>query len=520
MENLQGRSLTIFHYHLARGGVTTVIALSVRALALHLGQLDRITIVSGRKTESDRFSESLAQYRVDDGPEIRVEVCEEIDYLTSDSLDSDEFEHAAEQVRDVLLSRYGESMWWVHNYHIGKNPIFTESILRIAYSETDQPMLLHIHDFPECARYENLATLNRSLTHPMYPISPYVKYAVINDRDRGQLVSAGVPKESVFLLSNPVDGRGVDRSRAGETKERLSKHFLSDFPRFDPSLPIVLYPIRTIRRKNVLEAMLIANVSDLPINLVVTLPGVSEPERDYSALVESLFRSGRVRGLWGIGDELNEAGVSFSELIASSDMIVSTSIQEGFGFLYVDSMLWGLPLLARSIDVLSGIRQLLDVPHVELYDRFDVSVPRTVRDDHRLRYRKQIETMSVSIGSIADELYSKIDRMFDDETVDFSYLDSTQQAATIEALVNDSGLLGQTRSRNSQLLGRLSKLIDQSETTVPVSPERRYSFEGFAETTDRIMGSFGSGSPGDGSQVENHLKRDFAKVEYLRLLYE
>ena len=516
----RNRSLTIFHYHLARGGVTTVIALSLRALSKHLDRIDRITVVSGRRNESDSFSQSLPKDRIEGGPEIRVEVCEEIDYLASASMTRGEFESAADQLGEVLLDRYRDSIWWVHNYHIGKNPVFTESILRIAHSENDQPMLLHIHDFPECARYENLATLDRTLTLPMYPISPQVKYAVINERDRSQLVLSGIPENSVFLLSNPVDARPVDRSGAAETKELLHKHFHTDFPRFDPSLPLLLYPIRTIRRKNVLEAMLISNLADFPVNLVITLPGVSEPERDYSDLAASLYRSGRVRGLWGIGDQLEAAGVSFSQLIASSDMIVSTSIQEGFGFLFVDTMLWGLPLFAREIDVLMGIRDLLDDPSVEIYDRLDVPVSKEVREDHRARYRRRVDAMRDTIGPIADELYAKIDTMFQDDSVDFSYLDSATQAGIVATLVGDSELIGQTRLQNGRVLNRFAQLIDGSVSTIAKSSEERFTFEGFAETTGRVVRSFGEGSYGDGSAVKDRLVKEFAKVEYIRLLYE
>ena len=128
--------------------------------------------------------------------------------------------------------------------------------------------------------------------------------------------------------------------------------------------------------------------------------------------------------------------------------------------------------------------------------------------------------MRDTIGPIADELYAKIDTMFQDDSVDFSYLDSATQAGIVATLVGDSELIGQTRLQNGRVLNRFAQLIDGSVSTIAKSSEERFTFEGFAETTGRVVRSFGEGSYGDGSAVKDRLVKEFAKVEYIRLLYE
>ncbi len=512
---MDGRSISIFHYHVQPGGVTTVISLSVQAIAEGLPQIDRIDLVVGRTDGAEAFVRKLTRAVGEEGPHIALHVHPALDYST-DFGDAD-----AATTAEEIYSRYAGSTWWIHNYHLGKNPAFTQALLLIARDHPDQRMILHIHDFPECARYENLRLLAEHTDLPVYPVARNVRYALINERDRRLLTHAGIPAQYATLLTNPVGGVPLDRSDARSTKGRLSKEFASDFPEFDPSAPVVLSPVRTIRRKNILESALIAQAANRPVNFVVTLPGVSAPERPYSDVVESAFRGALIRGLWGIGERIEEAGVGFGELVASADLIATASIQEGFGFLYVEALLWGLPLFARRIDVIEGVVDFLDRGSVGLYDSFRVPLSADARRGLRKRYAERIARHADYVDvETRDALERSARVVLAGECVDFSYLDVGRQYAALERVNRSAAYRGEIRAENEALFARFDDLIENSASASPVAPDRRFTFRAFADTTRSIIDSFGVEAPDPGEDVQANLIRAFARIEHFRLLYE
>ena len=54
----------------------------------------------------------------------------------------------------MLQERFGgdNAVWWVHNYHLGKNPLFTEALLRLAADPRGPRLVLQPHDFPEAGQ--------------------------------------------------------------------------------------------------------------------------------------------------------------------------------------------------------------------------------------------------------------------------------------------------------------------------------------------------------------------------------
>ena len=177
--------LVIFHHHLMPGGVTSVIRLGAEALLKHSSRVSRIRIVAGRLPEN--------------GPSIpgaQITCMPEIDYAPAPPFSRFLWKQRARHLAEILLERFGGNgaVWWVHNYHLGKNPLLTEALLHIAALADGPRMILQPHDFPEAGRYDNLRALDRSITAPLYPCGPRVRYALINRRDLGLLKRAGLPE--------------------------------------------------------------------------------------------------------------------------------------------------------------------------------------------------------------------------------------------------------------------------------------------------------------------------------------
>ena len=445
-------NLYIFHYHLLPGGVTTVIRDGARVLLAHRGLfpgLDRLVVVAGG----------------DDGGGLvaPVERCR-LDAVGYD--DAPATAGGQRQLADLLLRRFGDGVWWIHNHHLAKNTRFTGAVL--AAAADGQPMILQIHDFPENARPANLARLHAEVPASPYPGGDNVRYAVLNRRDHDALVAAGCPAERVVLLGNPVRPAAsvpaADAAPAHAARVRLAKAGAERPPvgtgRFDPERPLWLYPVRVRRRKNVLEAGLLARLAGA--NLVVTLPASSTAETPYWQAVERLFADATIPGLCGVGERLDTHGLSFDDLLAAAHLVVSPSVEEGFGFQFVNALQWRRALLARRLPVLDDLQTLLDGYPAAVYDAVHCPLSDAVRSTLRAAYGAVVQRVArgPSAAGSGDLLRAALDTILSGDTVDFSYLGAAQQAAVLRRCRAD-GAVHELRRANADLLATVRTLPHQ-----------------------------------------------------------
>lgn len=521
--------LVIFHYHLLPGGVTGVIEESVKAIVPRIDFIEAVTLVCGNPENADEIRTALLEVPQIDS--IGVEVVAELGYVSEVKTERGDLQ---ERITQILTTRFSgtDTVWWVHNYHLGKNPYFTNALLDIAERDRAQRIVFHIHDFPECARYENLRFVRSVVDGEIYPQAENVRYVVINARDERLLEQAGIDPGLVFLLQNPVsvtDGGTSPTApiRRHQIREILSDSFSTEFPLFRPSQRILLYPIRTIRRKNVLEAAFLTRLLGEEAALVVTLPGVSKQERKYSAMVEQAFHEGLVPGLWGIGRALGDLEIGFGELTDTADVVLSSSVQEGFGYQFISAVSWGHPLFARYLDVLDGILPVFaDYPH-DFYRR--VLVPlvspslSSMRAYLKMRYGERLSRIARFLSPEETAvLESDISAMLSEEVIDFSYLAPQMQYTVLRDLA-DSAYATEITSLNTETLASMRTVVYASPEPEPERVERIFGYDRFAETVRTILESFESPRPPvrpASEDVQSSLVRSFATREYARLLYE
>ena len=435
-------NLYIFHYHLLPGGVTTVIRDGARALLAHRGLLpglNRLVVVAGGED--------------DGGLGAPVERCR-LDAVGYD--DAPATAAGQRRLADLLLRRFGDGVWWIHNHHLAKNTRFTGAVL--AAAAAGQPMILQIHDFPENARPANLARLHAEVPASPYPGGDNVRYAVLNRRDHDALVAAGCPAERVVLLGNPVRPPAPVAEPAAATaraaRARLAEAAADGPPAgtgaLDPGRPLWLYPVRVRRRKNVLEAGLLARLAGA--YLVVTLPASSAVETPYSREVERLYANGAIPGLFGAGERLDALGMAFDDLLAAAHLVVSPSVEEGFGFQFVNALQWRRPLLARRLPVLDDLQALLDDYPAALYDAVRCPLTGTERSALHAAYEPAAERAARLLPAAAGQhLRAALDTILSGDTVDFSYLGTAQQAALLRRCA-DHGAARELRAANAALL--------------------------------------------------------------------
>ncbi|MBN2050308.1 MAG: hypothetical protein JW760_07690 [Spirochaetales bacterium] len=502
--------IAVFHYHLLPGGVTNVIFLSLRALIHHRENLKELCLVSGGEENIETIAGKLREEIRAAGREIvlKTAVIPEIGYITPEEAET---LHRG-SIKKRLLTEFGGFLWWVHNYHLGKNPVFTRALIEAVEENPSQAVLFHLHDFPEDGRQDNLAFLRSVAGKDVYPVLPNVRYAVINTRDQTLLSAAGLPAESLFLLNNPVETPKLPDPDPAGVRAGLEKAFAREFPAYRPDRPLWLYPVRTIRRKNALEAALICAAAEA--NLLLTLPGVSAAELPYSDLVEDLYRQGGIPGLWGFGRRLQEAGVDFTLLARSCDAVLSSSVQEGFGYLYADAVRWGRPLIARDLPILDGIRDIFSNHPAVFYTRFDVPLEKREIETVRNRYLRH---------RISPEKEKNLPGFLEDlsrGTVDFPCLPVELQARILRR-AKSPAFMNALRDLNSDLFRRIDNPAEPADSPDP-GIFRRFGGPAFSEAFTKILESYfqPAGIFSGKEPVQDTLIDLFSRSGIRHLLYE
>jgi len=464
---MRKQKLAIFHYHLNPGGVTSVILLGLRSLLTEGGirEIEEIALISGGEEAREKpFREALIQLEPlaqERGIRLFHQSLPEIGYASAMEEPPGD-EEAALALAEKLATLFPRHIWWIHNHHLGKNPRFTRALLHTAQTRPEQVLFFQIHDFPENGRLTSWRHLKERTPQNLYPGGPGVYYLTINERDRKILTAAGLPEERVFHLPNPVDPQAPPPSPGKEKiKPLFEKRFGPEFPGYLRGRPWAIYPVRTIRRKNVLEAALGARLFPGGINLLTTLPGHSDQEKDYSGLTEELYREGTIPGLWGTGTWRDPESPGFEEFTQAGDLVFSTSLQEGFGYFYIDAFRWGKPLFSRKLDVLEELLPHLPGPRIRLYDRLWVPPEKEWVRRWESHWKRQRQEMDKLLGEW-NPLSSENSPFFSPLGFDFSALPPDDQAALLRRAANDSAFLGDIAERNTAFIKGAGEILEQS----------------------------------------------------------
>jgi glycosyltransferase involved in cell wall biosynthesis len=392
--------VALVHYHLRRGGVTSVIRHQAEALAEAGAEL---LIITGEAPQ-EQWDYPLA-------------LAPALGYGHSDAAADGEgaggghaaaVEKGAAALAAALLrameERWGEAadIVHVHNPLIQKN-IFFIPALRIL-GDRGIRLLLQNHDLAEDFRPDVYAEGGE------YPEGCH--YAVINRRDFIYLHRAGLKTEGLHLIPNEVH---CPEALPGLKRTRY------------------LYPVRAIRRKNTGEALLLSLFIPKGRTIAITLPPAGKDEIPY-------------RRWRALAAELNlpvefDLGLDHTllELYGSSFAIISTSIKEGFGFTFLEPWTAGRALIGRRIDYVCRDFEEAGLRFDSLYKGIDVPLagvsPAEIKN-------KMEQAMSSAYGAFGREVPPDLikmmaDDLFSHDVLDFGRLDEASQAAIIRTLAAD-----------------------------------------------------------------------------------
>jgi glycosyltransferase involved in cell wall biosynthesis len=416
-------NLSICHYHLQPGGVTRIIQSQIQALTAS-GCVEKIQIITGHVPEQSRVRHQ--DYRVHP----------RLNYLPEAVTREECLEYG-----HTLLSYLGDQLGQrdilhVHNPNLGKNPVLTYVLFLL--SQKGFRLFYHCHDFAE-DRMPNMAFnqriiryFNEDVGSVLYPPFPNCHFGVLNSRDFDRLKGMGIEPERIKYLPNPVGFKKVPAATPDSRQEVCNRFNLSK------EKPIILYPVRVIRRKNIGEFILLASVFREDASWLVTLAPHNPVEKpsylEWKGFAEMICAP----VLFEMGHR-----VGFHVLMDAADRIITTSRQEGFGMSYLEPWMFDKPVVGRKISYV--IRDFLEegMEFPSLYDC--LSVP---------------------------------DR---GKTVDFADLPPSRQRSTIERLLEDQtareSFIQQNRLKRI-LFGDVPKHIIQKNRRII---EQRYSLESYGK---------------------------------------
>ncbi|MBN1845162.1 MAG: hypothetical protein JW810_05725 [Sedimentisphaerales bacterium] len=273
----------------------------------------------------------------------------------------------------------------MENLSVGVNPAVTYAFYLWTqweyHTHSDKRFLVRVHDFAQQrpANFSNIKKFQAHLPSDMpdwhqilYPSAPNIEYIVINTNDYYRLLDHGLEPIRLWYVPNGID----PETRRNPQPCSALRQVLQDTYHIDPEAALLFYPVRAIPRKNVEEAIFLTcmlnRLADDPqyrsrhqldrrFHLVVSLGGASPEERRYTQCLKDFVRVRRLPVTIDIGDvvalqrqehpdgsgRLVKYGVA--DMYSLARMTVTTSVLEGFGFVFMEPWLMDRGVIGRNI---------------------------------------------------------------------------------------------------------------------------------------------------------------------------
>ena len=274
-----------------------------------------------------------------------------------------------------------------HNLSLGKNIALSAAFVELAdkyNNDSDLSFFSVIHDLVEEGRIGLLEQLNKMemsgipVWENLYPYKKNIQYILLNIRNNDLFKKAGF---SSALLFNPLNKKNVPKKLSDETYKKIEKACISlakhDNTSFNSNSKTFFYPVRIIKRKNVIEAIILTCLIN-KANLIIGGRGTSDEDNDFYDTLVRFVQKYKLNVLFDVErvdqylpDYMGMKGSTFDWIYAYSDLCISTSIAEGFGYALYEPWFYSRAVIGR---LPLGVSQteLLDLSH--LYDIFDVPI--------------------------------------------------------------------------------------------------------------------------------------------------
>lgn len=500
-------NLVIIHYHLKRGGVTSVIANQLKSLDFEETPVSKILVLHG--PDDTGWDLSLDSGMVNF--QFERKMCSEFGYEQSDAEFNPDLAKTIVEGLDERGFERDQTVIQIHNHGLGKNNSITAAVSGLA--DAGFGLLLQIHDFAEDFRPRNFEFLNRaaktlSKTYQqlVYPKNSRIHYGCLNRRDFDALLESGVDESHLHFLPNPIavgdsvktfdsNSTAVGTVTNHDSSEKVSR--IGDAIGVEGSKQLVLFPVRAIRRKNIGEAILFAAVHE-QVHVAITLPAVSPVEKES---YDPFVRFSREHSV-PVSFECGTKGIEYRDLVDAADCIFTSSVTEGFGMAFLESWLSGKMMVGRNLPEITadfvdaGLDLSLMYEHVWIPTNwFDVE--------------KEIVSFANAFENVC-HAYARpnvgrpqIETIFAPPHIDFAILSTQTQRAIIRLILNEA-----ERKQEFMALNPSFTVPDVNDVLISSNAQvvkENFSIEQFGKVFVKVLMSTITQSRSESGLLENTL---------------
>lgn len=451
--------VAIIHYHLRPGGVTRVIQQTLDALDTTNASIKTVTL-TGEPPHADMPVEPYAV----------------VEWLRYGATPHAPAPQLAAELRAAATQALGgrPDIWHIHNHALGKNLTLPAVVSYLA--EQGERLLLHLHDFAEDGRPANYRLL-QEISAPLYPQGTHVYYGVLNQRDHRFLQAAGIPENQLRDLPNPIHRQPHTDSPPAPGVSKLC----FDGQSRALTLPLILYPVRGIRRKNLGEFLLWVALAEhgetFAISRAPQNPAEQPRYTEWVALAESL----RLPVAFGIGERWPG---TFDSLMAAASAIITTSVAEGFGLTFLEPWLADRVVVGRKLPEITTEFEQAGIDLSCLYDRLEIPLNWIGRERIEDEIRRALPPVYAAYGRAAtpDDIRCAVNAAIRDDMVDMGRLSETLQQDVIRQVAQSAAKRDEV-SPNRLLTGNnKTDQIQQNRETI----ERRFHLAAYGIRLLRI----------------------------------
>ena len=362
--------LGIGHYGIGnKDGVNTVIARNVRALSKIDPEM-KITLFGKLSEDYEDFIKPLP---------------EKVNYRNIDEFDADiaavrlrgksvvdqqvhDYVWMGTDLAEVLVDRLEDmDVVMIENLGIGIQPYVTYAFF--LYTEfiytrgINKKFIYRCHDFVQQrpANFRNIKKFHHSrfgvVPHwhsILYPSYSNIKYVAINRYDRWRLLEHGIEEDNIYYIPNSIDPSIVPPD---DQYKDLRKRIIEE-ENLDPSVRFIncLSEVKLERNNCRLRQT---------YHLLVSLTPASGDDAVYAEKLAGFIKANKLPVTIGLNelislDRETDASdpsrlvkYSIGDLYSVSDLVITTSVLEGFGFSYIEPWLVNRAVIGRSIPFLT-----------------------------------------------------------------------------------------------------------------------------------------------------------------------
>ncbi len=344
-------NLIVVHFHLRPGGIRRIIEQAIPHLVREFKAVRTVTLATGEAPSATWESHFRAQIT---GIKINLLIEPAFHYLAEQRARPAQITTQLRTAFKKILSAADSqnTLVWAHNPGIARNLLLAQELAR-ACQQTKAPLIFHHHDWWFDNRWQRwqeirqsgFSTLNQT-AKTILPTARNIHHLAINQTDT-TFLQRHFHQQAGWL---PNLTERVATSSA--VKQRQARQWLKSHTRIGHA-PVWIVPSRLLRRKNIAEALLLTRWLRPEAWLITTGAASSADEIHYAQKLATAAQAHQ----WPLelsvlqGGEQKKPGVS--DLLAVSEAVLLTSIQEGFGLPYLEAATAQRPLIARAIPNIS-----------------------------------------------------------------------------------------------------------------------------------------------------------------------